>query len=444
MREIKTLLPDNIDVLQGNKISDTRTETLSYTIHLVTPLFGGGVEAGKVDQSMPIRATEIRGHLRFWWRLLYGVALGTTAMHEAEADIWGSTEKASPVSVCVKIIQLGLPEPCATYPPGKNFPKFDREKGYHAYALFPFQGDKKQSIDPAQALKNTSFELSLSFDKNADPSLRQQIEGSLWAWVNFGGIGARTRRGCGALHCLAFSPEKSDVDSPEGMKKWMESKLSSFGVSRGARAFAKKIVITTESKDVLSAWYLVIEHYKSFRQGGSVGRNPGHENRPGRSRWPEAESIRKLLGKRSALHTLQGFEDHPEGAFPRAAFGLPIITHFKDDGEPEDTELNIPAKEEKRGSSGGGRMASPLIIKPLACSKTEAVQMILQLDTPLPENIVLKKNGQEVKSFGRDAIINKDFASYRKSPMERRSPKGDVLEAFINYSKEKSFQEVLS
>ena len=91
-------------------------------------------------------------------------------------------------------------------------------------------------------------------------------------------------------------------------------------------------------------------------------------------------------------------------------------------------------------------MASPLIIKPLAYSKTEAVQMILQLDAPLPKNIVLKltKSGSEVKRFSRDAIINPKFSTYTKSPLGEYSPKGDALEAFINYSKGKSFKEVVS
>ena len=286
MREIKTRFPDDIDVLQRETVPDGAAETLSYTIQLVTPLFGGGVEPRVVDQSMPIRATEIRGHLRFWWRLLYGAELGTEEMRKAETDIWGSTEKASPVAVCVKIIQLGMAEPCATFP--KNFPKFDREKGFHAYALFPFQGDKKKNESPADALKNTAFELSLSFDKNTAPSLKKQIEGAVWAWVNFGGIGARTRRGCGSLYCECFSPQKSDVASPENMKKWIDGKLDSFGVSRGASALAKKIIIT-EPMEALRAWYLVIKHYKSFRQG-TIGRNRGDENPPGRSRWPEPES----------------------------------------------------------------------------------------------------------------------------------------------------------
>lgn len=37
-------------------------------------------------------------------------------------------------------------------------------------------------------------------------NLQEEIETAVWAWVNFGGIGARTRRGCGALFCDELAP----------------------------------------------------------------------------------------------------------------------------------------------------------------------------------------------------------------------------------------------
>ena len=48
------------------KIATRRTEEeRTYTIKLITPMYGGGVVAGVVDEEMPVRATSIRGHLRF-------------------------------------------------------------------------------------------------------------------------------------------------------------------------------------------------------------------------------------------------------------------------------------------------------------------------------------------------------------------------------------------
>ena len=41
-------------------------ETRTYEIQVITPLFGGGVEAGKGYHPDTDRLSSIRGHLRFW------------------------------------------------------------------------------------------------------------------------------------------------------------------------------------------------------------------------------------------------------------------------------------------------------------------------------------------------------------------------------------------
>src|SRR6266581_2483452 len=60
---------------------------------LITPLFGGGVVPGEADPVTIVRATEIRGQLRFWWRACRGGKpefKGDTAeMKKAEDRIWG-------------------------------------------------------------------------------------------------------------------------------------------------------------------------------------------------------------------------------------------------------------------------------------------------------------------------------------------------------------------
>ena len=51
------------------KIEATESQWQTYKCKLVTPMYGGGVEPGVVDKEMPIRASAIRGQLRFWWRI---------------------------------------------------------------------------------------------------------------------------------------------------------------------------------------------------------------------------------------------------------------------------------------------------------------------------------------------------------------------------------------
>lgn len=76
-------------------------EDQTYSLQLVTPMFGGGVEAGKPDPVTLIRRSAIRGHLRFWWRATCG-ADSTSArdLKQRKTEIFGDTEHTSPVTNC--------------------------------------------------------------------------------------------------------------------------------------------------------------------------------------------------------------------------------------------------------------------------------------------------------------------------------------------------------
>src|SRR5690606_23507376 len=45
--------------------------TVSVHIESITPIYGGGAVARKVDGATPIRVPGIRGQLRFFWRALF-------------------------------------------------------------------------------------------------------------------------------------------------------------------------------------------------------------------------------------------------------------------------------------------------------------------------------------------------------------------------------------
>ncbi|MEJ2046041.1 MAG: type III-B CRISPR module RAMP protein Cmr1 [Reinekea sp.] len=73
-----TTKEDNMSYIRKPPTSEELTSLLddtadnnwqTYECELVTPLYGGGIEAGVIDEEMPIRASSIRGQLRFWWRI---------------------------------------------------------------------------------------------------------------------------------------------------------------------------------------------------------------------------------------------------------------------------------------------------------------------------------------------------------------------------------------
>src|SRR5216684_872439 len=108
----KTIPDCPAEVPKGVPAGEERT----YRIELITPLFGGGVEAGENDPTMPIRGTAIRGQLQFWWRATRGAACASVEeLRQRHREVWGATECASPVIVEVADVQASEPVPCAEY-----------------------------------------------------------------------------------------------------------------------------------------------------------------------------------------------------------------------------------------------------------------------------------------------------------------------------------------
>ncbi|TNF52682.1 MAG: type III-B CRISPR module RAMP protein Cmr1, partial [Gammaproteobacteria bacterium] len=67
---------------------ETATPWRRYPGRTLTPLYGGGVKAGVVDQELPVRASAIRGQLRTWWRLLQP-RTASELLFAAESQLWG-------------------------------------------------------------------------------------------------------------------------------------------------------------------------------------------------------------------------------------------------------------------------------------------------------------------------------------------------------------------
>lgn len=191
-------------------------------------------------------------------------------------------------------------------------------------------------------------------------------------WIHFGGIGARTRRGLGALYCSKAEPweQPQFVAGDIETRKWP--------TLTGAR-----LVLGPTMKPA-EAWEEAIRVLSQYRQQRTGPR--------GRSWWPEPDAIRRLRGQRAFRHS----HDVTSGdIFPRAQFGLPIIFHFKTPGDPLANTLQIDKATD--------RLASPVIVKPLAISPTQACPLILALNTPRPPaELLLRQKGapDEVVDLG--------------------------------------------
>lgn len=422
-----------------------------YSIHLITPMFGGGVEVGETDPTWPIRGTSIRGQLQFWWRATRGASCSTSEeLFMRHAEIWGRTEQASPVEVEVSDVQMAAPRPCARYDwnpqarRGQGGWRLNWESPFRnsalSYALFPFQGqqplprrDAASEKPPARYIENGSFKLRIRFPE----SFRHDVETAVWAWVNFGGIGARTRRGCGALSCQELAPT-----AVEDFQRWFRWGAES--ESRTVRdwpTLPSTILVNSEQGPPLAVWQTVIELWQRFRQGTGFARNYGQQqqpDRPGRSRYPEPETIRRVTGRRSSQHAR--LAHIPDDAFPRAELGLPIVFHFQNQGqgEPPDTVL-YPAN----GHDGQKRerMASPIILKPLALANGQAIPLIMRLVAPLLAGVDMRQGDISLSLPSTTAIQDCRLATYLHSPLVGAAS-GSALDAFLAVARQRGFLEV--
>lgn len=425
---MRRLSDPNPDLLKSLEVDHERTE--KYSITLVTPMFGGGVKAGEIDNESPIRASAIRGQLRFWWRATRGAQFETTyELRKRESEIFGDADHPSQLKVWVS----GKP---VSSKQRMSFPK---------YALYSAGDEVEEAKKKAICTVGYNFDLYIQCK---DRNLKIETEAALWAWINFGGIGSRTRRGCGSLYCPNFSPPKTAVVANQFLS-WFDKKLKeydvkllSIGESREWPTLSNRFKVRSHQSQVKQNWDEAIEAYRAFRRLANKGRQP---NRPGRSHWPEADSIRAITGMRHPKHHERSPRNKPANfiAFPRAAFGLPIIFEFK---QKFDEDRDIPNAELKKRKwfekepyktqllpAGKDRLASPIILKPLACSLEESIGLIILLNQPPLKKLELQRIGRSNKwSYGEKEVYPN--LRYENNPMidQNGTLYNSALEAFLN------------
>ncbi|MCI5146499.1 MAG: hypothetical protein D3923_13475, partial [Candidatus Electrothrix sp. AR3] len=325
-------------------------------------------------------------------------------LFEEERKIWGGMAEpgkdySSKVLIKIEAVHAISPKEYPEKCP-KKYKKLE-------YALFPVrteQGDppKKLIIPPM------SFDLKIRI---LDASKKDEVMRSLQWWMTFGGIGARTRRGCGSVYCTDKLEQLHPVSREEAEAAGCEM------------IFPKEHILD----DSIAAWQQAIEYLYEFRQGEKNGR----KKRFGKSKWPEADAIRKKTGEWSLKHK------PPVEApilFPRAMFGMPIGFPFKsrsDNDKPSETEL-LPMKN----GVVYDRLASPLILKVLATSKGKFRPVALLMPYFHMDDLGLnlkRKKGKTNWNFERGTWWNCSNAD--EAPPVKDYNGIDALTAFMNFFK---------
>lgn len=365
----------------------------SYECELMTPMYGGGVKPGEVDKEMPIRGSAIRGQLRFWWRVACAPGLPAEEMFKREAAIWGGIGDKSPTAS-----QVAVRVHCA---PVKDAEFVASTAEKHPAIRYAF-GSAAINGDANWLKQGYKFKLFLCYSAE----VAREVEVALSWWASFGGVGARTRRGFGAVRVDGVPiVSNEDVHKVGG---WLE--LSAGG--GGSKADAE--------------WKNAVERLYSFRQKGGMGRKD-NTPRPGRSFWPEPDQIRRFTGKFLPTHK----PEHPAGnMFPRAAFGLPITFKFYSPA-PENYAVELVP------DSDGERMASPLILRPYWNGENwqPAALLLPGWEQALEQPLKFKGQNYQPAHWPREPARRKEMAGQIR-PMNKDNGElraDDPLSAFMQF-----------
>lgn len=402
---------------------------LEVTLEVVTPILGGSAETRELDEIDVIRPATVRGHLRFWWRALYGHKHEGANLYKEESELWGraATEPEggrSGVELRLDVQQRAGTDDSEIHPIGTQ----------GAYALWPGRKEQRKQIPTAKRWRpGTRFRLTLVVptDRDREAEVREAVR----AWILFGGYGGRTRRGLGSFRVVenerAWLPAettRSAVEACFGRDVFLPSDRA---VGDTPWLAGASLHVGRTSNSAQQAWLAALEWLSEFRQGTAGGaRQPPREGRPSISNWPEADKVRRLSQPKKARRWAHTPRHNATPVWPRAAFGLPIIGQFQDRSreptpgwrpgdrtpkylgwhelpsghgnhgdEPEPFEICWQARDVRGRLVPMERLASPLIVKalPLAGGKFAPCALWLHRAYPQGEVVLLRKQGPDAR-----------------------------------------------
>ncbi|WP_027180396.1 type III-B CRISPR module RAMP protein Cmr1 [Maridesulfovibrio bastinii] len=348
--------------LPGFNSKCSKIITKDFKFELITPMFGGDAESWKLNLNAPVRAQSIKGQLRFWWRTMQNET-DSSKLLELENALWGGTTEKKGKEVRLKSkVQIAIFFYKKRYEGKKAIDCIPK------YVAFPAE----RSNTDALCITDLNFKLRISYPNSA--GIEKDVLKTLKLWTLFGGVGARTRRGCGSLYCEELLKGFKEAQDINNFIKEIGGDPAPIEYSRLACSL---LAVNISSNSTTSAWEEIINNYKDFRQD----RRLKNGNKFGRSYWPEPDAIRILTKRNSPLHA----PAHPDKVwFPRAAFGLPIITKFNQDGngkgDPDVVELH---------PKNAPRWPSLVIIKVIKLSSC-ILKVVLVLNQAFPDGLKLE------------------------------------------------------
>jgi CRISPR-associated protein Cmr1 len=358
-----------------------------FNVQVITPLFLGGANP-RVQPEL--RAASIRGVMRYWYRALVGGSTLVTpnqigALREQEAEVFGTTESGSPVTVFLPY----QPPEIDTF--RKDRAIRTREGDYlptgKDYLLWSMAESGRPNTPRYQAAREyikPGFTFDLVLRSRLDKKTLDRATIALWLMGNLGALGTRANRGAGSLQIVTTatngSPTFKECRSLNELVDYLRNGLQECLVQLGG-AVQWQNRATLPPYDVLSPanseiWLVApnTQGWNSYLEalngiGAKMRDYRSHRNEVGRA---DHDAV---------LHWLENGGRGPQ--IRRAAFGLPIPFRYSEGG-PNDV---IQA-----GTFSGTieRRASPLHIKITRLADGHYVGILTLFKSIFLENAELK------------------------------------------------------
>lgn len=319
-------------------------------LKVVTPMFISGAD----QQIAELREPSIKGMLRFWYRVLYPNDLAD------EAEVFGGQGKEQGQSkVLLRITERKIFKGNAG-----DDRWHDKKVAYLGYGAIARDRAKKKSVTVRPYFNTgTSFVLTIVFRKLRGKDgqiavllkedLQLRLKNAIWAWLMFGGLGARSRHGFGSLV----------VEEAEGMEDLPSLHIpNSDELKKTLQTFIKGFNSVSDGLPVYTHWSkkarcLIFQEPNGGEQTLETLGQTIHDLRSfkGAKKLSWVNKDHDLM--RDFVDSTKGKKIAPSRAPYRAAFGLPHNYFFTSLKDGKSGEVNLMDENKK------GRRASPLFFK---------------------------------------------------------------------------------
>ncbi len=341
----------------------------TITLKVVTPLFSGDDPTAPPSHGpgSAIRVPSIRGQLRFWFR---AVASGAGVSNPAELwtqeeEVFGSVRdgKTTSSAIALRVDRQPVPERKGSAPGWTKPPNNDGI----TYLLGPGLWNNGR-LDRGYLKPGSKIELKIRL--SADDTINTRFFYAMWAWLTFGGLGARIHRGFGRLEAEAET--RFDEFFPHEIWDGNEIQTRPRTVEEWKALIERPIPDSVKLTDIPHDWHPTSQPMAQRPEWPILDTHHSWWNarvlRVEADSWSSAlneagEQWRKFLlcnnikthrNGRPRRNSTPEWNETIIGAdnrFPRGALGLPVVYNRPDNGQPSFRSTVGVANNEYRRAS---------------------------------------------------------------------------------------------